>query len=83
VRLGDGTRFVERVVAPETVELPVAKGQKLGEVVVLDGERVVARRPLVAARAVSDPSFGERLGWYADRTLDEAGDLLSSIVPGL
>jgi D-alanyl-D-alanine carboxypeptidase len=83
VRLGEGTRFVERVVAPETVELPVTKGQKLGEVVVLDGERVVAREPLVAARAVSAPSLGDRLGWYADRTLEEAGDLLSSIVPGL
>jgi D-alanyl-D-alanine carboxypeptidase len=83
VRLGDGTAFVERVVAPETVELPVAKGQKLGEVVVLDGARVVARRPLVASRDLSAPSFGERLGWYADRTLDEAGDVLSSIVPGL
>jgi hypothetical protein len=32
---------------------------------------------------VSEPTFGERLGWYADRTIDEAGDLLSSIVPGL
>jgi D-alanyl-D-alanine carboxypeptidase len=83
LRLGDGTRFVERVVAPETVELPVAKGQRLGEVVIFDGERVVARRPLVAARAVPAPSLGERLGWYADRTLDEAGDLLSAIVPGL
>ena len=83
VRLGDGTRFVERVVAPETVELPVAKGQKLGEVVVLDGERVVAREPLVATRDVSAPSLGERLGWYADRALDEAGDTLSALVPGI
>jgi D-alanyl-D-alanine carboxypeptidase len=31
VRLGDGSRFVERVVAPEMVELPVTKGQKRGD----------------------------------------------------
>ena len=37
VRLGSGEQFVERIVAPMTVELPVRRGQKLGEVVVTDG----------------------------------------------
>lgn len=83
VRLGDGTRFVERVVAPTMVDLPVQKGQKLGEVVVtLDG-REVARVDLVAARDVPAPTFRERAGWYADRALDEAGDMLGAVVPGL
>ena len=82
IRLGDGSQFVERVVAPEMVELPVSKGQKLGEVVVMDGDEEVARVDLVAARDIAEPSFQERAGWYADRALDEAGDILASVIPG-
>ena len=48
IRLGDGSQFVERVVAPTMVELPVEKGEKLGEVVVMDGDEEVARVDLVA-----------------------------------
>jgi D-alanyl-D-alanine carboxypeptidase (penicillin-binding protein 5/6) len=83
VRLGDGTRFVQRVVAPEVVDLPVAEGEKLGEIVVMNGDTEVARVDLVAARDVPEPSLQERVGWYADRALDEAGDILASVVPGL
>ena len=83
IRLGDGSQFVERVVAPAMVELPVRKGQKLGEVVVMDGDEEVARVDLVAARDIAAPSFEERARWYADRALDEAGDILSSVIPGL
>jgi serine-type D-Ala-D-Ala carboxypeptidase (penicillin-binding protein 5/6) len=83
VRLGDGTRFVERVIAPTMVDLPIRKGQKLGEIVVTLDDREVARVDLVAARDVAAPSFGERAGWYTDAALDEAGDMLSAVVPGL
>ncbi len=83
VRMGDGSQFVERVVAPAMVELPVRKGEKLGEVVVTDGEEEVARVDLVATRDIAAPSRAERARWYADRALDEAGDLLASVVPGL
>lgn len=83
VRLGSGTQFVERVVAPAMVELPVRRGQKLGEVVVTDGGREVARSDLVAARDVEAPSFRDRAGWYADRALDEAGSMLSAALPGI
>jgi D-alanyl-D-alanine carboxypeptidase (penicillin-binding protein 5/6) len=79
VRLRPDTNFEERVVAPTMVSLPVRRGQKLGEVVVRDGDRVLARRPLVAARAVPDTTTRERLGWYADRALDEAGGMLGSV----
>lgn len=79
LRLGQGTEFVERVVSPGMVDLPVEPGEKLGEVVILSAGRVVARRPLVAARAVPDVGFGTRAGWYADRALDEAGDLLGTV----
>ncbi len=83
VRLGDGTRFVQQVVAPEMVALPVSKGQKLGEIVVTDGDGEVARVDLVAARSIPEPSFQERVGWYADRALDEAGDMFAAVIPGL
>jgi D-alanyl-D-alanine carboxypeptidase (penicillin-binding protein 5/6) len=83
VRLGSGTEFVERVVAPQTVELPLRRGQKLGEIVVTDGEREVARVDLVAARDVDEPGFGERAGWYAERALDEAESMLSAVLPGI
>jgi D-alanyl-D-alanine carboxypeptidase len=83
VRLGDATQFVEHVVAPEMVDLPVSKGEKLGEIVITDGDAEVARVDLVAARDVPEPSLQERVGWYADRALDEAGDILASVIPGL
>lgn len=83
VRLGDGSQFVERVIAPAMVDLPIRKGQKLGEVVVTLEDREVARVDLVAARDVPAPSFGERAGWYADRAFDEMGDMVSAVVPGL
>ena len=46
------SRLVERVVAPVEVALPVRRGQRLGEIRVLDGGEVVARSPLVAAEAI-------------------------------
>jgi D-alanyl-D-alanine carboxypeptidase len=79
VRLG--RPLVERVVAPTRIDLPVARGQPLGEVRVYDGTRIVARRRLVAAVAVDGAGFGERVGWYAGRALDEAGDMLASASP--
>ena len=60
--------LVERVVAPGRVALPVARGQRLGEVQVLDrGER---RRPLAARRAPARSTRPGRLG--ARRLLREA-----------
>jgi hypothetical protein len=73
--------LVERVSAPEEVDLPVARGQQVGEIRIYDGERVVARRPLVAAVAVDEPGLRRRIGWYAERAVDEAGDMLSSLSP--
>jgi D-alanyl-D-alanine carboxypeptidase len=83
VLLGSGTTFVERVEAPALVELPVRRGDRLGEVVIREDGRVVARSDLVAARDVEAPSFGERVGWYADHALDEAGSMLSAALPGI
>jgi serine-type D-Ala-D-Ala carboxypeptidase (penicillin-binding protein 5/6) len=78
VRLG--RPLVERVVAPAAVDLPIAEGEKVGDIVVLDGRRVVGRTPLVAAHAADDASVDEKVGWYAGRAVDEAGDVLESVL---
>jgi serine-type D-Ala-D-Ala carboxypeptidase (penicillin-binding protein 5/6) len=62
--------LVERVVAPRGVELPVRKGEKLGEVRVYDRGRLIARSPLVAAHSVEEPSAAERASWYAGQAAD-------------
>ena len=61
-------RLVERVVAPVEVALPVRRGQRLGEVQVLDRGVIVARSPLVAANSVDRPGIAGRVGFYAGRT---------------
>jgi D-alanyl-D-alanine carboxypeptidase len=73
--------LVEKVVSPDTLELPVAQGDPVGEIVVYEGDEVVARRPLVSTATISEPSLPERVRWYAGRALDEAGDILSSLSP--
>jgi serine-type D-Ala-D-Ala carboxypeptidase (penicillin-binding protein 5/6) len=59
----------ERVVAATAVELPVRKGQRLGDVRVYDGARLVASSPLVAARDVDKPGFLDRASWYTGQAL--------------
>ena len=80
VAMGSVTRIVrvdrplvEQVVAPQVVSLPVTKGQTLGEVRVYAGQRLVARRPLVAARSIAKPGLIGRTEWYAGRTLHHIG----------
>lgn len=63
-----GRPLLERIVAPTAVALPVRKGQRLGEVRVYDGNRLVASAPLVAARAVAAPGAFGKMSWYARRT---------------
>jgi D-alanyl-D-alanine carboxypeptidase (penicillin-binding protein 5/6) len=65
--------LVERVVAPSAIGLPVKRGQRIGEIRVYSGKRLIARSPLVAGRAADKPGFGGRLGFYAGRTLDHIG----------
>lgn len=69
--------LVEQVVVPRSVDLPVRRGQRLGEVRVLAGGRLLGSRPLVAARSVPAPGFLARAGWTAGRALDELGDLVT------
>jgi D-alanyl-D-alanine carboxypeptidase (penicillin-binding protein 5/6) len=66
--------LVEHVVAPSALDLPVARGQRVGEVRVYSGRRLVAREPLVVQRSVAKPSLGSRVGFYAERTVRHIGD---------
>jgi serine-type D-Ala-D-Ala carboxypeptidase (penicillin-binding protein 5/6) len=61
--------LVERVVAPVVVALPVARGQRLGQVRVYDGRRLVGRAALVADRAVSQPGLGGKTGFVLRRAV--------------
>ena len=60
--------FVERIVAPTAVELPVRKGQRLGEVRIFARTRLIAKAPLVASRSIARPGPLERAQWYSGET---------------
>jgi serine-type D-Ala-D-Ala carboxypeptidase (penicillin-binding protein 5/6) len=60
--------LVERVVASAAVALPVRRGERLGEVRVYAGPKLVAAAPLVAARTVERPGLPGRVRWYAGQT---------------
>ena len=62
-----GRPLVERIVAPMGVDLPVRKGQELGEVRLYERGKLVARSPLVAARSIDEPGAADRAGWYVKR----------------
>jgi serine-type D-Ala-D-Ala carboxypeptidase (penicillin-binding protein 5/6) len=79
VRLG--RTVVQRVVAPTQINPPIGFGEAVGEVRVYEGDKLIAKRPLVASQSVLEPSVSSRLGWYAGRALDEAGEMLASLSP--
>jgi D-alanyl-D-alanine carboxypeptidase len=62
--------LTQRVVATRVAELPVRKGQRLGEIRVYAGKRLIGSRPLVADRSVAKPGVVGRVRWYATRTAD-------------
>jgi D-alanyl-D-alanine carboxypeptidase (penicillin-binding protein 5/6) len=69
--------LLEKVIAPTSVELPVAKGQRLGRVEVWDGAELVARAPLVAREAVDEPGFLGKASWLSSRTAANLWGLLT------
>lgn len=69
--------LVERVVARGFVDLPVRRGEQLGEVRVYARGRLLGSRPLVAARDVSRPGLASRVGWYAGRAAHHIGSWLT------
>jgi D-alanyl-D-alanine carboxypeptidase (penicillin-binding protein 5/6) len=69
--------LVERIVAPTALALPVERGQRVGEVRIYSGRRLVARQPLIAERSVARPGLAGRAGFYAGRTLTHVKDWFS------
>jgi D-alanyl-D-alanine carboxypeptidase (penicillin-binding protein 5/6) len=72
-----GVPLLERVVAPESVGLPVREGARLGRVEVWTGDRLLASSSLVAAEAVSEPSLFRKAIWYSRTTLSNLWELVS------
>lgn len=66
--LRTGRPLVERVVAPTSLALPVAKGQRLGRVEIYDGSQLVASSNLLAAEAVADAGLLAKAKWYVTQT---------------
>jgi serine-type D-Ala-D-Ala carboxypeptidase (penicillin-binding protein 5/6) len=75
--LRNGKSLVERIVAPTTLVLPVAKGQIVGRVEVYDGNLLVASSNLVTAAAVEDAGFFAKARWYATRTMSNLWEIVS------
>lgn len=73
----NGKSLVERVVAPTTLALPVAKGQVVGRVEVYDGNRLVASSNLAAAESVEDAGLFAKAQWYATQTMGNLWELVS------
>jgi len=73
----NGRAVVERIVAPSTVELPVAKGQRLGRVEVYDGNRLVAASTLVADEAVAEAGFLAKVKWHVTQTAKNLWGMLT------
>ena len=72
-----GFALVRRIVAADAADLPVQRGQALGEVRVYQHGHLLGAVPLIASRSVAQPSLGGRVGWYATRTLDHMGGWFS------
>ncbi|SFR02448.1 D-alanyl-D-alanine carboxypeptidase family protein [Desulfoscipio geothermicus] len=60
-------KYRGKIILPEEVTAPVQKGQKLGEFVLLEGEREVQRVPLVAQNQVSKASVFRQMYRVLDR----------------
>jgi serine-type D-Ala-D-Ala carboxypeptidase (penicillin-binding protein 5/6) len=71
------TPLVERVVAPSSLELPVAQGERLGRVEVYDGNRLVASSNLVAAKAVPDAGLLAKAKWHLTQTARNLWELVT------
>ena len=65
--------LVRRLVAMDAADLPVSKGQSLGQVQIYQRGKLVGVVPLVASRSVGRPGVAGRFGWYAGRTLHHMG----------
>jgi serine-type D-Ala-D-Ala carboxypeptidase (penicillin-binding protein 5/6) len=68
-----GRPLEQRVVLRSRADLPVRRGDVLGELTVYDRGRLLGRTPLVAAEDREKPGAVDRAKWYAGRTVDHIG----------
>ena len=72
-----GRPLEQRVVLPSEVDLPVRRGDVLGELRIYERGRLIGRTPLVAAERRDGPGTVERVKWYAHRTASHIGGWFS------
>jgi D-alanyl-D-alanine carboxypeptidase (penicillin-binding protein 5/6) len=68
-----GRPLEERVVLAGEADVPVRRGDVLGELRIYERGKLIARTPLVAAEDREAPSTLERVKWYAGRTVSQLG----------
>ena len=71
------------MIVPAVLDPPLTVGDRVGEIRVYAGRRLVVRRPLVAGQDVPEPSLPRKVGWYAGRALDELGGMLETAFPAI
>jgi hypothetical protein len=64
-------------VLADLVDLPVRRGDVLGELRVYDRSKLLGRTPLVAAQDREAPGAVDRVKWYAGRTASHIGGWFS------
>jgi D-alanyl-D-alanine carboxypeptidase len=69
--------LVERIVVPQTLVPPVAKGEALGRVEVYDGNRLVGASTLVADEAVAEAGFVAKVKWHVTQTVKNLWGMLT------
>jgi serine-type D-Ala-D-Ala carboxypeptidase (penicillin-binding protein 5/6) len=73
-----GRPLEQRVVLQHLAELPIRRGDVLGQLRIYERGSLIARTPLVAADDRDGPSVVERVRWYMGRTLSHIGGWFSS-----
>jgi serine-type D-Ala-D-Ala carboxypeptidase (penicillin-binding protein 5/6) len=72
-----GRPLEQRVVLPSLAELPIRRGDVLGELQIHERGRLLARSPLVAAEDRARPGTVARVRWYAGRAASHVGGWFS------
>jgi D-alanyl-D-alanine carboxypeptidase (penicillin-binding protein 5/6) len=72
-----GRPLEQRVVLPELAELPIRRGDELGQLRIYERGKLIARTPLVAAEDRDAPGTVDRVKWVAGRTAARIGSWFS------
>jgi D-alanyl-D-alanine carboxypeptidase len=72
-----GRPLEERIVLPRLAELPVRRGDELGQLRLYERGKLIARTPLVAAEDRAAPGAVDRVKWVAGRAVSRIGSWFS------